>query len=320
MTLLAAGMVIARQGRTQSMPGMDMPAATVSPSASPRKPMVKTRSKSGSEKDAAVHDMPGMSAPAIAPQPPSTVKQTSILPNDHVAPPPPAHTVPPMSATQMTDMMRMDDRATRGMWLVDRFERTRSSDGNLATAWETDAWWGGDIDKLWWRSEGERGGDGVREVRSELLWNHAFSTFWDWRLGLRDDTGGGPARRWIAWGVRGVAPYWLDLDAALYVGAQGRTAMRLEAGYDLRFTRRLVLSPDLELNVYSRDDPRRGIRAGLSDGDLGLRLRYEVGRRFAPYAGVSWAWRRDRALPPAEPGQQVPRCDRTWLLGVRWWL
>jgi copper resistance protein B len=34
--------------------------------------------------------------------------------------------------------------------------------------------------------------------------------------------------------------------------------------------------------------PENGIGSGLSDIELGLRLRYEIKRQFAPYVGVSW--------------------------------
>ncbi len=223
-----------------------------------------------------------------------------------------------MSPAQMVAVMQMDDQATRGMLLFDRLERRSGDDGEPATAWEADAWWGGDIDKLWLRGEGELTPRGTQDGRAELLWSHAFASFWDWRLGVRDDIGQDHGRQWAALGVQGLAPYWFDLDATFYVGSQGRTAARLEASYDLRFTQKLVLTPDLELNLYGKADPLRQQRAGLSDAALGLRLRYEFSRRFAPYLGVNWGYRQGGTSWPFmrrdEPVHQL-----NWLAGVRFW-
>jgi copper resistance protein B len=299
---------VAQHANPHETDGMDMPAPATGTSSPPATSSVS------------MDDMPGMAMP-----PPAAKAATQPVPkdtssNDHVAPPPPVHTMVPMSPAQITDVMQMDDQATRSMLLVDHLERTRRIDGAMATTWEADAWWGGEIDKLWLRSEGEKGEDGTRDARAELLWNHAFSTFWDWRLGVRDDFGSGPTRQWAALGVQGLAPYWFDLDATLYAGKQGRTAARLEASYDLRFTQRLILTPDLELNFYGKNDPNRDVHAGLSDGELGLRLRYEFSRRLAPYLGVNWSYRHDDQPLWPTPHRNEPTQELSWLLGVRFWL
>jgi copper resistance protein B len=235
-------------------------------------------------------------------------------PNDHVPPPAPALVVPPMSPTHMADAMQMHDHATFGMLLFDRLERSLGEHGDAAAAWSAQAWLGGDIDRLWLDSEG------TRDAYAEALWGHAIAAFWDTRLGVRHDFGQGPSREWIAAGVEGLAPYWFEVNATLYAGPQGRTAAHAEVDYDLRFTQRLVLRPSLELNAYGRSDPRRDVRAGLSDAELGLRLRYEFSRRFAPYVGVAWTRRRGTGqadLPPwrrPEPGHEL-----VWLAGLRFW-
>lgn len=321
----------------QSMAGMQMPTPSASSAPAPKASAAKKNEQTAQSSHAApkhqpahdahsmhdMHDMHDMHMPpAPTPATPSSTAPalTAQPANDHVPPPAPTHLMPPMSATQMTDLMQMDDADTRGMWRFDRLERTRDDDGKLASAWETDAWWGGDIDKLWLRSEGERSGQGTRDARAELLWSHAYGTFWDWRLGVRDDFGAGPGRQWLAVGVQGLAPYWFDLGATLYAGPQGRTAARIEASYDLRFTQRLILAPELELNFYGKNDPRRDVHAGLSDAELGLRLRYEISRRFAPYVGVNWHWRPHDRSPALPPAAAAPAHERTWLLGVRCWL
>ncbi|WP_266170100.1 copper resistance protein B [Dyella subtropica] len=239
----------------------------------------------------------------------------TLPPNNHISPPPPQTQLGDMSPQHMVEMMQMNDLANRGMWLFDRLERTRSIRGDYATAWQAEGWWGSDINRVWLRTEGERTNEGTHDARVEVLWGHAWSTFWDWQLGVRHDFGQGPNRQWLAAGVQGLAPYWFKTEATFYAGSQGRTALRLEASYDLRFTQRLILAPELELNFYGKDDPRRGVRSGLSDMEAGVRLRYEFSRRFAPYIGVNWTRRfADRERLGGEPAR-----DTAWLVGVRLW-
>ena len=40
--------------------------------------------------------------------------------------------------------------------------------------------------------------------------------------------------------------------------------------------------------MYREDNRKLGIRSGLSELELGVRLRYEIRREVAPYVGVSW--------------------------------
>jgi copper resistance protein B len=259
------------------------------------------------------HDMShmqGMRTPATA---------TPELPaNDHVPPAAPQRPMPAMSTPQMMQTMQMDDSASRGMLLFDRLERSRGSDGDYANAWEVEGWYGGDIDRLWFLSEGERSREGLEEARAELLWGHAFNTSWDWLAGVRQDFGQGPSRQWLGVGVQGLAPYFFELQAGFYIGPNGRTAARLEIARDLLLTQRLILTPRLEMNLYGADDPQRQLRSGLSDVDVGLRLRYEVSRRFSPYIGIDW--QRHFASGDALPfDRRLPAHETSVLVGVQFW-
>ncbi|MGA9422537.1 MAG: copper resistance protein B, partial [Rhodanobacteraceae bacterium] len=148
------------------------------------------------------------------------------------------------------------------------------------------AWFGNDSNRFWLKADGERNGGHLHDLRIEALWDHPVAACWDTQLGVRHDFGAGPDRTWLAFGVQGLAPYWFDIEATAYIGESGRSAARFEAEYDIRFSQRLILTPDFEVNLYGRDDAGRGVGAGLSNAELGLRLRYEVSRQFAPYIGV----------------------------------
>ena len=232
----------------------------------------------------------------------------------HVPPDPPQHGMPDMPDAQMADAMQMHDDAAFGMFKLDQFEHP-FGDGRLA--WEGDAWYGRDFDKLWLRAEGERG-DGRGASRTELFWDHAFAAFWDWQLGVRHDSGDGSARNWAAFGVQGTAPYWFDLEATFYVGERGRSAARLRAEYELLFTQRLVLQAESEANLYGRSDAERDVGSGLSDLTAGLRLRYEIRREFAPYVGVEWSRRFGAAAAFAHAAGD-DASDTRLVAGIRFW-
>lgn len=206
----------------------------------------------------------------------------------HVPPDPPQHTMGDMPYPQMAAMMRMDDRAPTGTLLLDQLEWRNTAGGNAAV-WDAEGWYGGDYNKVWLRSEGEHVSGKTQNARADVLWDHAFSRWWSVQAGGRQDFGAGPGRGWAALGVQGLAPYWFTTEATFYVGEQGRTAARLKAEYELLFTQRLILQPEAEANLYGKSDPARQLGSGLSDLEIGLRLRYEVRREFAPYVGVVWA-------------------------------
>jgi len=182
---------------------------------------------------------------------------------------------------------RMGDEHSRGGVRVEHLERAFADEGD-ATAYDLQAWYGRDYDRAVLKAEGERVGGKLTEARTELLWGHAVASFWDAQLGVRRDGGTGPGRSWLAFGVQGLAPYWFELEAAGYLGQDGRSAVRLSGSYELLFTQRLILQPNIEANLYGKRDPERELGTGLSDLAVGLRLRYEIKREFAPYVGMQW--------------------------------
>ncbi|MBI3569825.1 MAG: copper resistance protein B [Gammaproteobacteria bacterium] len=179
----------------------------------------------------------------------------------------------------------MGDRLNFGSLLVDRLESVRTRDGSF-TAYELQGSYGGDYNRAVLKAEGEIDGGKLQDARTELLWSHAVAAYWNTQLGVRYDSGLKPERKWIAFGVQGLAPYWFEIDATAYVGEQGRTALRLEAEYELLLTQKLILQPRVEVNIYGKSDTQRERGSGLSDAALGLRLRYEIRREFAPYVGI----------------------------------
>lgn len=167
----------------------------------------------------------------------------------------------------------------------DRIEAWDASPGG-GQAWEAEGWFGGDIHRLWLRSEGERASGSTHSASLELLYGRSVSPWWDVMAGIRHDFAPGDSQPWLAIGVQGLAPYLVELSATAYLGESGRSMLALEAEYDVLLTNRLILQPMVEATFNGKADATRGVGAGLSTVEAGLRLRYELHRRFAPYVGV----------------------------------
>lgn len=282
-------------GAMQSMPMLAKPAASAPPAG----------------------DMSGMDHRGMAGM--GTMSVMTMGPMQGGNPPPHARSPDYSDGVGYGSMQGMDmvDNAPLGMVLIDQLEAFHGRDAN-GQVWEAEGWYGNDTNKLWVRTEGERSRGKLDDGDLEAFWNHAIATYWGTQLGVRQDFGEGPKRTWAAFGVQGLAPYWFELEATGYVGANGRTAVRLRADYELLFTQWLILQPEAEVNLYGKNDPLRRIGSGISDVQFGLRLRYEFHRQFAPYIGVNWVRRLGTTADYARQ-DRLPVLDRQIVAGVRIW-
>lgn len=171
--------------------------------------------------------------------------------------------------------------------LVDNLEAVHT-DAGASAAYDVQAWFGRDYNRVLLKAEGDANDGRLIEARTELLWSHAVAAYWNTQLGVRYDSGLGPDRGWLTFGLQGLAPYWFEVDTAFYVSEAGHTGLRVDIEYELLLTQRLILQPRLEANFYGKSDSERGVGSGLSDLTAGLRLRYEIRRAVAPYVGIEW--------------------------------
>lgn len=201
--------------------------------------------------------------------------------------------------------------------LLDRLEY-RVQKGKNAQAWDAQAFIGTDSDKLWLKSEGEKTvGGRTEQADVQLLYARLISPFWYLQVGARNDARPGPSRNYGVLAFQGLAPYRFNVEGSLFVRG-GEVAGRFEAEYDQKVTQRLILQPRAETNVSSSSDRARGYGAGVRDVELGLRLRYEVVREFAPYIGINWSRKTGGTAALArQAGDSVT--SRGVVAGVRVW-
>lgn len=215
------------------------------------------------------------------------------------ASPPPAALSGPAHAADLvygpSDMARAREglRAEQGdikayRVLVDRFE-TQFQKGGNGYNWDAQAWYGGDINKLWVKTEGNGAYRGkLDQGEVQALWSRAISPWFDLQAGARVNFGPGPQRTDAVLALQGLMPYAYNVEASLFLSNKGELRSRLEAEYDLLITQRLILQPRAEVNLSAQNIPELGIGAGLSTIEAGLRLRYEFIPEFAPYVGMEY--------------------------------
>jgi copper resistance protein B len=202
-------------------------------------------------------------------------------------------------------------------WLLDQFEASDTSDGT-EIGWEGIGWVGSDLNRLWLRSKGHAVDGSVQSGRVEALYGRPVARWWDVVAGVRQDFGNGPSRTWAAFGVQGLAPYFFEIEATAYVGESGSTALSVEAEYEMLLTNQLILSWGAEANAFGKSDAEQGIGSGLSTVELGLRLRYEISRQFAPYIGFEREWSHGETADFRELAGHA-RNDSRWVAGLRLW-
>jgi len=194
-----------------------------------------------------------------------------------------------MAAARQTLVRENGDIRTTAV-IVDRLE-AGFGDEDETWLWDVQGWTGGDINRFWWKSEGEGDLDGgLEEVELQALYSRAVTPFWDVQAGVRQDfRADGDDTTHLVLGLQGLAPYWWEVDAAAFLSTEGDLTARVEAEYDQRITQRLILQPRLEIDLSASDIPELEIGSGLTSVEAGLRLRYEFRKEFAPYVGVEWS-------------------------------
>lgn len=316
VAIVVAGMVatpsMAQTPASKTMPDMDHGAMMKkAPSTQPADG--RAEKKTSSEPDASQDSMAAMDqgsmptsevAPADARDPHAYSGGTTLKSGPHILP----GVQPPQLA----------DEHNFASILVDQLERGFVRRGTNSTAYDAQAWFGRDYDRLVIKAGGDISGGKIEKARTEVLWGHAIAKFWDVQTGLRYDSGIGPNRTWAAIGVQGLAPYWFEVDATAYVGQGGRAAFRLSGQYELLLTQKLILQPRAEFNLYSKSDVARDLGSGLSSVNYGVRLRYEFSRKFAPYIGVERANLFGQTADLARAAGQATGQTR-WVAGVRLW-
>jgi copper resistance protein B len=194
---------------------------------------------------------------------------------------------------------------------IDELEYQDNDEKN--TAWDTNLWIGYDLNKLYFYTEGEKPKDGTSESENQLVYSRAIAPYWDIQFGVGYDKTENDSQTWGVVALQGLAPYFFETRGALLIGDGGNIGLRLEAEYEALLTQKLILTPSIATDLYTKDNVSMGLGKGLSNITAGARLRYEIRREFAPYVGVEWSknFGNTADIAPLDEGYAV--------VGVRIW-
>lgn len=214
-------------------------------------------------------------------------------------------------------LLRQEHGGARVSRIMANLLEHRAGSGADGYHWDGEAWFGGDLNRLVLKSEGEGDQHGVEAGEVQALYSRAVGLYTDLQVGLRQDVEP-KSRTYATVGFETLLPYWIEAGGALFLSNKGDVLGRAEGAIDWRLTQRLILQPRAELNFAAQDISETATGSGLSEGELGLRLRYEIRRQFAPYVGVSWARRFGRTADYARAqGREVS--DTSFVVGLRAW-
>lgn len=189
--------------------------------------------------------------------------------------------------------MPMMDAPTYTYVAFDELEWLATGDES-AVEYDGEAWIGGDFNRFWFKAAGEQStSESEGHVELQGLYSRTISSFWNLQVGLRFDHryGEGPdaSRAHAVLGLEGLAPYWFEVEAFVFLSDDADASARVEASYETLLTQRLIVESEVETNVAFQDAPEFGLGSGFTNIELGARLRYEFVREFAPYIGYSWS-------------------------------
>ena len=249
------------------------------------------------------------------------------MPMGDEPPPPEAGSGPARAAEAIwgVDVMRAsreqlakENGKLKTLWIMADRAEYRVRDGKNGYLWDGQGYYGGDIDKFWFKSEGEGNfGEKIESAEVQALWSHAIAPFFDLQAGVRQDFAPRD-RTYAVIGIQGLAPYLFEIDGAAFLSDRGDLTARIEAEYEQRITQRLILQPRAELNLAAQDVPELGIGAGLDTAEMGIRLRYEFAREFAPYIGVEQEWKVGQSARYARAAGEDPSVTN-YVIGMRFW-
>lgn len=222
-------------------------------------------------------------------------------------------------ATARTALAESHGAMRTGMVMLERLEaRIPTEGGSEGYLWDAQAFYGGDINRLVIKTEGEgEFGGGIEDAEIQALYSRAIGPFFDLQAGVRFDPEP-DTRSHAVIGVQGLAPYMFELDAALFLSDRGDITARIKAEYDQRITQRLILQPRIEAELSAQSIPERGIGAGFTKVEPGLRLRYEIEREFAPYIGIEYEAKTGETADIARAAGEDPDGIKL-LIGLRAW-
>ena len=212
-----------------------------------------------------------------------------------------------------------------GQWfqstrIESKWQNRQQGPASLETDWQT--WWGSDEQKLFLKGQFEKTESAASQWSLSALYSRQLSEFWDLQAGLRYQSQAHSLadqdRYQAVVGLYGMAPYFFETEAYLYLGEQQQWLLHLETERDFLLTQQLITQPYLNLDVQLHDGASTAQKSGLSQMTLGLETRYEINKSLMPFAQLGYQYR--QALTETSWQSAMP-AEWSWIyaVGIRLW-
>ena len=160
------------------------------------------------------------------------------------------------------------------------------------------------------------------EYDVKALYSRNISDFWDAQSGLRYryektalEQGHNDTEEQLdaVFGLHGMAQYFFETDAYLYLGQDDYVALSLETERDVLVTQKLILKPYLEMDVVVNDDSKYAQKAGLGHASFGLETRYEKNKKVMPYLDIAYEYSKGQ---DETTWQSASSSEQGWVYGA----
>lgn len=177
-------------------------------------------------------------------------------------------------------------------WLLDE-----DGQGTLKSKLKT--WVGTDENKLFIIADYTKAESEKSEQSLAALYSRNIADFWDVQAGVNyrynPDREVDKEQFEGVVGFHGMAQYFFETDADLYVGQDQQWRFVLETERDLLLTQKLILQPYLEMEWVLRDESKYAAKTGLADAEVGIKTRYEIVKnRVMPFIDVGYGYSKGR--------------------------
>ena len=165
------------------------------------------------------------------------------------------------------------------------------------------------------------------ELDGKVLYSRMISDFWDAQLGVRYANekitvahGAKDTEEKLdgVLGLHGLAPYFFETDAYLYIGQDSFVGFSLETERDLLLSQKLIIKPYLELDLILNDASQYAQKTGLDRAKVGLETRYELNKKVMPFIDLAYQYRQGREHTSGQNTEFLGKIasEKSWLYGA----
>lgn len=199
-----------------------------------------------------------------------------------------------------------------------KWVQDKDGHGAVQSEWET--WFGGDINKVFFRASMDKAESKDANYSSELLYSRNIADFWDVQAGVRYRYQAEKTKDQeqvdAVLGFYGMAQYFFETEAYLYAGQDERVSLSLHSERDVLLTQKLIVQPHIGVDVVLSDQSKYAEKKGLSSISAGVETRYEISKKVMPFVDISYQYQQGAKETPWQSATDSKK-ETYYAAGVR---